>query len=166
MQKYTFLFVLAVFLNESALWAQQNIQAGKMTCTAQVLQDSIDIHLTAPTSGWLAVGFNKRNNIVQSDLIQLRVRDKKVEVQDQFVTGVGQHPEDTSLGGDNNVAIQSGWEEAGETSIHFRIPLRSEDHYDFQHQRNRKFWIILAYSLHDDFQHHSTMRQHYEIQWK
>ena len=151
---------------ENALTAQQHFQAGKMNAQIEMQSDSLDIILEAPTKGWLAVGFNEKNDIVKSDLIQARVRAGKVEIEDQYVTGIGQHPTDRSLGGGHNVRIVSGTETDRHTQIHLRLPLSSGDAYDFDHLQQKKYWVILAYSIDDDFQHHSTRRQHNRLVWE
>jgi len=149
------------------LFAQQKIQAGSMTFEAWLVEDQIEIELQAPTSGWVAVGFNKSNAIVGADLLQFRVKDSdEVYAEDQFVTSFGKHPTDESLGGVSNIKIISGEERNGDTAIRFRIPFSSGDQYDFPHQLNHSFWLILAYSVSDDFEHHSIMRKHFLYQWE
>ncbi len=137
-----------------------------MEAEFRISNDSIDLDFFAPTQGWLAVGFNDRDAIVGSDLIQMRVRNGQVEIQDQLVTGLGQHPQDEELGGQNNIRILSGQEERKGTKIRCRIPLRSGDANDFQHQDGQAFWLILTYSVDDDFNHHSRLRRHRKIRWE
>lgn len=167
--KPLFLFMLALLCSilTIPLSAQQIVKAGKMTFSAHWLDDqTIEISLEAPTQGWLAVGFNQKNNILNSDLIMLRVKGGKVEGEDQFVTDFQKHPKDTSLGGSRDIKVISGVETTKGTSITLQIPAQSADTYDFIHQKQKDFWLILAYSVDDDFDHHSIMRKHFLFQWE
>lgn len=145
--------------------AQNNIQAGKMSFWSSIEKDSVLIKIKAPTKGWLAVGFNSQNQIVGSDLKMFCVKNNQIEAEDQFVKGVQSHPEDKHLEGMNNIRLIKGTEAFGETSIAFKIPLISNDPVDFQHSLDQEFWLILAYSVEDDFTHHSIMRKHFQIKW-
>ena len=85
---------------------------------------------------------------------------------DMFVKGFGNPKLDHFLGGEHSVHILSGIESGKETTIVFRIPFRSEDPFDFKHGFNEDFWLILAYSTHDEFDHHSRMRKHVKYRFK
>ena len=146
-----------------AATAQNVIQAGKMVFEYQMENDSLAINIKAPTKGWLGVGFNAKNDIVGSDLLQFSVRNKKAICSDQFVVGFQDHPEDAVLGGSSNISLLDAQEKNGWTSISFKIPLYSGDRFDFQHQSGKDCWLILAYSLDDDFNHHSVMRKHVKL---
>lgn len=166
--KSPIIFTLIIYwlMGSSALFAQQKIQAGSMQFEAWLQDEAIEIRLEAATKGWLAVGFNDKNDIVHSDLLQFRVEDGLVYAEDQYVTGVGKHPKDTQLGGEDHIEILSGEEQGGKTSVRFRIPFNSGDRYDFPHRLDKDFWLILAYSVDKDFQHHSIMRKHFPYRWK
>lgn len=155
-----------LLIGNSTLFAQEKIQAGTMHFEAWLVDEAIEIQLEAATSGWLVVGFNSENNILHSDLLQFRIDAGSVYAEDQYVTGLGKHPTDISLGGTNNIAVISGEKQEGKTRIRFRIPFASGDHYDFVHTLDKDFWLILAYSVDKDFQHHSILRKHFRYRWK
>ena len=144
----------------------QQIQLGAMRCHYEIMQDSIELELEAPTIGWLAIGFNSENNIIGSDLLQFSIREGQVVYEDQYVQAMQVHPADLSQGGQSNVHILGGEEQSGRTRIRFRIPMHSGDALDFKHTRGREFWMIMAYSQSDDFDHHSTMRKHLKMKWQ
>lgn len=127
--------------------------------------DSITLQITAPANGWLAVGFNTENNIIGSDLLQFAVNNGKIQAEDQLVTGPQVHPTDLSLGGQHNIHLLDFAEIPGQTAVRFRIPARSGDPMDFKHALNQPFWLITAYSVSDDFQHHSIQRKHLPFTW-
>ena len=164
MKKLIYLTIITLlgFLN---LKSQNDIHAGEMNFQNTIANDSILIEISAPTTGWLAVGFNIENKIVGSDLKMFKVNNGQIEAEDQFVKGIQDHPGDASIGGENNIKLLSGIEDAKGTRIKFKIPLHSNDRFDYSHKMKVDFWLILAYSESDDFEHHSIMRKHFQINW-
>lgn len=143
----------------------QIIKSGSMTLAYEVQQDSLWLQLKAPTTGWLAVGFNGKNDIVGSDLLMFSVRKGLVFYEDQYVQAPRQHPADWELGVGSSIRMIEGTEAKGWTSVTFKIPLKAGDQYDFDHQEGKAFWLIMAYAFHDDFDHHSIMRKHRRYTW-
>lgn len=144
-------------------FAQGNVDIGGMRMSYQLEGDSIEISLFGPTKGWIGIGFNATNCIVKSDLILLKVENDQVKHLDMYVRGVGNPVEDTRLNGTDDVHIKDFFEDHRGTSITFKIPLRSSDKYDFRHELGKLFWLIIAYSVSDDFGHHSRMRKHVQF---
>jgi len=121
--------------------------------------DSIEIQLSAPTKGWVAVGFHSENQLVGSDLLMFSVQHGQIVYQDQYIRNWNDHPQDSILGGRNNISIIGYLEDEGSTSVKFKIPINSGDAYDKAHQFDQDFWLLLAYSVEDDFGHHSITRK-------
>jgi hypothetical protein len=142
------------------------IRLGNMDCTYEIKKDRLQIILSAPTEGWLAVGFNNQNSIKGADLLMFCVKGDEVIFEDQFVHAAGKHPEDSLCGGESNIRMESAAEESGRTIVEFSIPLSSGDKFGFVHQTGQDFWLILTYSVSDDFDHHSIMRKHIKTRWK
>ena len=140
--------------------AQKEVTLGGMTLSYRLLAEEIELQLTAPTTGWVGVGFNSRNSIVKSDLYLLRVKEGKVEGLDLYVVGAGNPREDTELGGTNSLILLEGLEKNSTTQVNLRLPFPSGDKFDYLHHQDKEFWLILAYSVSDDFDHHSIMRKH------
>ena len=157
-------FILCLFY--SAGLKAQHIDTGEMDFSYTIERDSILIEIKAPTKGWLAIGFNDENEIVGSDLKMIRIRNNRLEAEDQFVRGFQDHPADSYLGGFENIRLIGGTENAKGTALTLKIPFQSNDRFDFQHELGKSFWLILAYSVEDDFDHHSIMRKHFQIKWK
>lgn len=144
-----------------ALLAQRGpLEVGGMKMSYQYQTDSLTITLVAPTTGWLGIGFNAANNIVGSDLLLFHVVNGHTSGKDLFVKGFGDPREDTDLQGQNSIRILEGKETNKQTTVTFRIALNSKDSNDFRHVLGEKVWLILAYSTHDEFDHHSRMRKH------
>ena len=141
-------------------YGQNTVEVKGMNFSYQILGDEIEIELEAPTRGWVGVGFNERDDIVKSDLYLFHVVEGRVKGLDMHVVGMGNPKEDTQLGGTMDIQSLKGKEEGMNTWIKFRLPFPSKDFYDFSHKMGQKFWLILAYSTHDEFDHHSRMREH------
>ncbi|MGB0521392.1 MAG: DOMON domain-containing protein [Flammeovirgaceae bacterium] len=122
--------------------------------------DLIHFKLTAPTTGWLAVGFNDKNDILHADLKMLRVKHGKTEGLDLYVVGFGNPKPDDTLGGTNSLLRLSGSEQKNQTRISFSIQLDDEHYSDGKLNFSKPIWFIAAYSVSDDFGHHSIMRRH------
>ena len=152
--------MLFLALSPFGLPAQEEVMMGGMKFSYQLLDEEIEVTLEAPTLGWVGVGFNDHNSIVKSDLLLFHVVEGQVEGLDMHVVAAGNPQEDEDLGGTMDISAPEGKEEKGKTHIKFRLPFPAKDAFDFTHRLNRQFWLILAYSTHDDFGHHSAMRKH------
>ena len=147
-----------------AMVAQSEVAVSGMTLKHEVVGNEIEFTLKAPTNGWLGIGFNDANEIVGADLLLFHIVNGKVAFQDMIVKGLGDPRLDTTLGGTEDVKVISGKERRRETEITFRLPLKSSDPYDFALEKDQRLWLIMAYSTHDEFDHHSRMRKH--IRWQ
>lgn len=119
--------------------------------------------LSAPTKGWVALGFNQKNDIVQTNLIMAAVKGEKVEREDFYVVGFGNPQPVTKLGGKFAVTNVEGEEQNGHTTVRFSIPKKAIDQYHYDLKAGDEIWFICAYSRADEFDHHSTMRQHVKV---
>ena len=138
----------------------QGLTVAGMTFGYELENDNLVMEISAPTTGWVGVGFNSTNNIVGSDLYLFHVVNGQAEGLDMYVKGIGDPKVDTTLGGNESFEILEASEKSGVTKIKFSLPFPSSDRYDFKHEKDTKFWLILAFSTHDDFAHHSRMRKH------
>lgn len=146
-----------------AVYGQSTVELGGMQWTCTQADDYLIMELQAPTTGWVGVGFNQTNSIVHSDLLLLNIVEDEVNNQDMYVVDFGNPRLDTDLSGSHDLEVLAFEERNGQTYIRFRRPLMSTDHFDFDLEDGAKFWLILAYSTHDDFAHHSRMRQHTQV---
>lgn len=144
----------------AGLYGQQAAKASGITFTYEILDDDLKCTLTAPTNGWIGVGFNDKDSIVGSDLLLFNIVDGKPSSTDLFVKATGNPVRDEDNGGKNTITILGGTEKDSSTTVTFSIPIDSGDHNDFLHQVDKETWLILAYSVDDDFRHHSRVRKH------
>lgn len=114
-----------------------------------------NLHVTvkAPTTGWVAVGFDPSLGMMDANLILAYVAGGNVVARDDFGTAVNSHDADTNLGGVDNVMNPTGAETAGSTEVSFTIPLDSGDTYDRKLVVGQTYRVLLAYGPNgaDDF---------------
>ncbi|WP_422079443.1 DOMON domain-containing protein [Ulvibacterium sp.] len=157
LKKHVFCICLCAF---AGLHGQRTTTVSGISFTYTITGTNLECTLTAPTHGWVGVGFNEKNSIVGSDLLLFHVVDGKTASTDMYVKGFGNPVRDSRLGGRNSIHILEGKEKNHSTTIHFSVPLNSGDPNDFIHEVGKEFWLILAYSVEDDFGHHSRVRKH------
>lgn len=146
--------------------AQKEIEANQMILRYEIIGDSIYGFISAPTTGWILIGFNDQNTVNKADLKFFSVVNGKAMVSDHKNLGFRDYPADSTLGGANEIRIIYHSERENQTGFLFALPLRTDDSNDFQHTVDQSFWLILAYSEEDDFKHHSMMRKHLPFIWE
>ncbi len=119
--------------------------------------------LSAPTTGWVALGFNQKNDIVQTNLIMGAVKGEQVKTEDFYVVGFANPQPVSKLGGKIAVSDVEGEEKNGRTTLCFSIPKKAIDQYHYDLKAGDEIWFICAYSRADEFDHHSMMRQHVKV---
>lgn len=134
-------------------------QGGEMTYTIEGYSftwqqdpestDSLLITVTAPTTGWIAVGFEPSSFMEGANLIIGYVQSNSPSIRDDYGTGQVTHDSDLNLGGSSDVRIISGSQSAGETSLTFKIPYDSGDLYDKTLVEGNDYTFIFAYGADD-----------------
>lgn len=126
---------------------------------------SLNVTLSAPTTGWVAAGFDPTSRMQNANIIIGYVESGSVYVRDDFGTGIASHASDESLGGVDNVTNVSGSEAGGVTEISFTIPLDSGDGYDRVLQAGNAYPVLLAHGLDgsDEFSAYHAVRTSVEI---
>jgi len=114
--------------------------------------NSIAFAMEAKTTGWLALGFEPTRVMKDADMVLGWVDGSgKAFIVDAWSTGTfGPHPEDSSLGGRNDITGFSGSEKNGNTIIEFSRPLASSDKYDHSLPSFGDVKIIWAYGTGDN----------------
>ncbi len=127
--------------------------------------DYLYINLTAPTTGWVAVGFDPVNAMQDANIIIGYVDSSgEVFIRDDYGTSPGSHAADTSLGGADHVMDHYGMDDGSMTMLHFKIPLNSGDEYDKMLMPGNTYEVILAYGSSDNFTSFHTMATSIEIE--
>lgn len=113
--------------------------------------DSIDIKLSAPTSGWIGVGFNPESpeNMKGANFLIGYVKGGEAQVFDHYGTEIKKHKEDTKIEGVANLSNVSGSEQDGQTVLEFNVPLDSGDAKDRPVLAQGDTVVLLAYGRSD-----------------
>lgn len=135
----------------------------KMTVDWEREGGLIHFSLKAPTKGWLAIGFNDRNAIVNADLKMFRIVNDQPEAQDFYVVSHGNPQKDEGLGGKSTMSRLRGKEDKQFSTVSFTIDITSSHYTDGNFDFSQSLWLIAAYSISDDFVHHSIMRKHIQV---
>jgi len=109
----------------------QELTVGSFTLRwATMPGDSLAVELSAPTTGWVAVGFDPDSIMLGANIIIGYVSSGTPTLRDDYGWQLTSHRDDLLLGGTRNVTVDDGTESAGTTEIMFTIPLNSGDSYD------------------------------------
>ena len=138
-------------------------QSGEMTYTVEGFSftwqqdpastDSLIVSVTAPSTGWVAVGFEPTSFMNGADLIIGYVESGTASIRDDYGTGQVTHDSDVNLGGTSDIRTLSGSQAAGETTISFKMPYNSGDQFDKTLEEGQTYTFIFAYGADnaDDF---------------
>lgn len=126
---------------------------------------NLDVRVFAPTTGWVAVGFNPSSMMKDANFIIGYVAGNDVFISDEFGSTQTSHTPDADLGGSDNVFNKEGTQTGNGTRITFSIPLNSGDSYDQVLVPGQTYKIILAYGPDgaDDFTTKHALRASVDI---
>jgi hypothetical protein len=142
--KRTVLFVLALAGLASAQgWQVLNVQ-GFTIEWATTGANELSVELTAPTTGWVGVGFDPDSIMLGANFILGYVASGTPTLRDDYGWQTFSHRDDTLLGGTNDISSPGGSESGGSTTITFTIPLDSGDQYDKPLDPGTSYTILLA----------------------
>ncbi len=125
--------------------------------------DRVHFTMKAPTSGWVAIGFNSQSGTKGTYLIMGKVENKKATVVEYYTLSPGNYKPIKSLGDKIEVEEVSGVQKGNTTQLKFSLPVKSASKYKRDLSRGNTYFLLLAYSSEDDFQHHSRMRTEVKI---
>ncbi|TAI46894.1 DOMON domain-containing protein [Flagellimonas allohymeniacidonis] len=159
------IFTLVLFLGPLFTLScfSQEIQVERMRISWEYQNDRVRFTASAPDDGWVALGFNGKNNIVGSNLIMVGVQGSKTTAEDFYVVSAGNPKPVATLGSKSQIEDITGEDKNGITTISFTLPIKAIDEYHKDLSAGKKLWLICAYSMEDDFDHHSRMRRHVQI---
>ncbi len=105
----------------------ESIQEDGFELSWTVRGETVRVTMSAPGTGWLAVGFHTEGAMKNAQIAIGYVSDGVVSLRDDFGTGFTTHDADVELGGTDDLTVVSGSEEGGRTTITFDMPLSSGD---------------------------------------
>lgn len=127
---------------------------------------AISVQVSAPTTGWVAVGFDPSRQMADANIIIGYIADGKVFLRDDFGIGNVRHGADVDNGGTDNLSNVEGEEAGGMTMIRFTMPLDSGDPTDKALTPGSSYKIIVAHGPDDtdDFGTYHGSRGSFETQ--
>ena len=122
MKKTLLLAVLALISLSIGLAAESDY--AEMTVSNVRLQwkvegESLSVIVSAPTTGWVGVGFVPSQKMKDASIIIGYVKDGKAVFRDDFGAALTAHRPDESQGGKTNIADAEGSEQDGRTELKF-----------------------------------------------
>jgi len=130
-----------------------SITVDGITLTWKPDGQNLNVTVKAPTTGWVAVGFDPTVGMKDANLIIGYVKGGQTFVRDDYGAAPTAHQADASGGGRDNVTNKRGKEEGGATEISFTIPLDSGDGRDRKLVVGQTYKVLLAHGPNgaDDF---------------
>lgn len=116
----------------------------------RVVGDQLEMILEAPTTGWIAIGFDPVNHMAGANIIIGYVEDGELFIADDFGTAGFAHDRDTNIGGTNDIIESHGSETDGSTTLRFTIPLDSGDEKDKPLTRGSRYQVLVAHGRDGD----------------
>ncbi|PRP81419.1 ferric reductase-like transmembrane protein [Planoprotostelium fungivorum] len=127
------------------------VTADRFQMTWQVDNTSGIIHLkmSAPTTGWIAIGFNDQDSMVGADMVIGWVYDSKKRQSTTFIgdsySKANVMPSlDTNGGGTDDVLLTSSTQDGSTTTITFRRKLNTNDSLDYV-ITDKSIYVLYAY---------------------
>ena len=139
------------------------ISKNNMKVKWKIEKELICFEMEAPCDGWVAIGFNETSSLTGTYLLMGRVRNGKTEVVEHYTDKPGNYKSIDQYGVASQITIISGTETANFTRLKFSIPVEAASKYHKNLLSDTKWTLLMAYSLDDDFQHHSIMRTSVDI---
>lgn len=142
------ILLLCLLTSASVAWGteyQHEFNDGTMQFCWSVDGDNINIKISAPTTGWLAVGFNPTHRMKHANIIIGYVKDKSVTISDEYGVRETGHDKDSNYDGINSITNRGGSEQQGVTTLEFRIPLNNGETTDSAIDIHAETMVILAH---------------------
>lgn len=155
------LFAIALGYGQTMPYQLSNenqVKKNEMEVSWEDFGPAYRFHVSAPTSGWIALGINPEDELVGSSLYMARIQDGKVQVIDHYVRGFADYLPVIELGGQSLVSDTDGKWDGTRSVFSFCIPANSDSQFHHDLKEGQTYTFHLAFSESKDFQHHSVMR--------
>jgi len=123
-------------------------------------EERMHSRLQAPTEGWIAVGFNSQRKLKGTRFVIAETSSFPVRVEEHIAL-VPDHQKVQDLDLLKTVDDVSGSYENGTSKLCFSLPHLFSDQPGLILTPNTQIYIMLAWSLAGEFNHHSAWRRHY-----
>lgn len=144
-------FLLSLTLLSALESKSRNLEIDNMEISWDIVEENVIFTVSAPTNGWVSIGFEPTKMMKDADIIIAYVKDGDLYIEDHYGNSNVSHKADTALGGEDNVKPVKGVETDNKTTVTFSIPLNSGDKYDKVLEEGKTYSIIFAYGKKDNF---------------
>lgn len=118
--------------------------------------------LSAPTSGWIAVGFNNQEKLSGTRFVIAAVSQNDVHAEEHIAV-VPNHPKVQDMGLAPGLSDLLGALQIGQSKLWFSLPHRFSDTENPVLEPGHKTFLMLAWSRAPEFDHHSAWRKHFPV---
>jgi DOMON domain len=136
--------------NAVAATYDHEITVQKMVVSWKVDGANINIKLSAPTKGWVGIGFNPTDEMKDAKFVLGYVKDGKAVITDDFGTADTKHEPVETLGGKSDVTSVGGTLQGDTTTLEFVMPLVSTDSKGCKIDPAGNTTVLLAYGPDND----------------
>ncbi len=123
----------------------------------------LQIELESKSPGWFAVGFNESSDLKGTKLFMASIDHGRLNLSERQIIDIGIHKSLTELGLTEEKTIIDFSETKTVKFLKFKIPIQTRNKFSKDFQSGKVFHILLAYSLENDFSHHSIYRTSVKI---
>lgn len=140
------------------------IEAAGMRLLYRLEGDRLVGTLSGPTRGWVLVGFNHPGRGLEGARLFFFALDADGRVlAEEHEARPPRHAPRRTLGEADRIEVRRASERGGTTQVSFRLPARPRTGVGVRLTSGREVELILAYSVSDDFDHHSRRRVHQRL---
>ena len=129
----------------------EKISRSGITFQWRIEGDQLEVILSAPTEGWVAVAFNPTEMMQGANFVIGYIQDGQVYIRNDHGNWLTSHVSDESQGGTQDAVLVRGEEKNGSTTLRFTLPVDSSDEYDVKLNIGGTNTILLAYGAKDSF---------------
>jgi len=141
----------------------QVITKNGMTVKWEFKADRIHFEISAPTAGWVTIGFNTHSGTKGAYLLMGHIVNDIPSVVEHYTLNPGNYKSLEALGKSSNISDVSGKESDSTTRLTFSLPINKNSQYRKTLKKDLSYYMIMAFSQDDDFQHHSIMRTSIQV---
>ncbi|MBL4786281.1 MAG: hypothetical protein JKY49_12720 [Cohaesibacteraceae bacterium] len=122
----------------------------------------VRLSMSAPTAGWLAIGFNEHPGLGNMRFVMAVASEKRPRAE-EHLTRNGSHFDVRKLNLETHLKDLEGAYNGEFSQIRFSLPHSMRHRPTLQLAGGSQTNLILAWSQDTDFNHHSAWRKHYPI---
>jgi hypothetical protein len=139
------------------------IEENGMSIRWHYAKERIFFEMSAPTDGWVTIGFNTTSSTEGAYLLMGSVVNGETKLVEHYTISAGNYKPLTILGEKAQVQDVTGHEKGKSTTVKFSLPVKAASKYQRNLVSGSEYVMIIAYSQEDDFQHHSMMRTSIQV---